>query len=257
MRMEGKAALVTGAASGIGRTTALLLAREGARVACVDRTADGPAEEIRAAGGEAIAIIADVTSEEDMERKAAATLAEFGRIDVLHANAGVGGSGSAHEVSRADWQRVIDVNLTGVWLTAKAVLPAMLRQGSGSIVNTASVGGMIGIPGLAAYAAAKAGVIGLTRQMAADYAGRGIRVNAICPGTTWTPLVEATYAGGGGAGAGTATLEEARARSVARYPLGRLGTTEEVAAYVLFLASDETAWTTGAVFVVDGGFTAV
>jgi NAD(P)-dependent dehydrogenase (short-subunit alcohol dehydrogenase family) len=262
-RMADKVAIVTGAASGIGRATALLLGREGARVTCVDReeaASAAVAHDIVAAGGAAIGVAADVTSEADMERMAEATLGAYGRIDALHANAGIAGVGSAHEETVDGWQRVIDVNLTGVWLSARAVLPAMMRQEAGSIVTTASVGGMKGVKALAAYAAAKGGVIGLSRQMAVDYAPYGIRVNAICPGTTWTPLVESTYAQGGGTGVSTdgtpVSLDEARARSVARYPLGRLGTVEEVAAYVLFLASDETSWTTGGVFVVDGGFTA-
>jgi NAD(P)-dependent dehydrogenase (short-subunit alcohol dehydrogenase family) len=263
-RMEGRTAVVTGAASGIGRTTALLFAAEGAAVACVDRDADtvaALADEIAGAGGRAVGVGADVTSATDMEQAAAVALEAFGAIDTMFANAGITGVGSAHELAVADWQRVIDVNLTGVWLSARAVLPSMIERGRGSIVTTASVGGLVGVRAMPAYSAAKAGVIGLTRQLAVDYADRGVRANAICPGTTWTPLVEETYREGVGVGfspgAAPATMEERKAASAARYPLGRLGRPEDVAAYALFLASDETAWTTGGVFVVDGGFTAL
>ncbi|HET6507041.1 MAG TPA: SDR family NAD(P)-dependent oxidoreductase [Baekduia sp.] len=260
-RMAGKVAIVTGAASGIGRATALLLASEGARVVCVDLErgpADDVVDAIAAAGGTAIAVAADVTVEADMERMAQAALDAYGQIDVLHANAGIPGVGQAHEETPAGWARLIDVNLTGVWLSSRAVLPAMLARGQGALVLTASVGGIKGVRALAGYSAAKAGVLGLMRSMAVDYAAQGIRVNAICPGTAWTPLVEATYELGGGTGVGPdgakVSMEEARERSTARYPIGRLGTVEEIAQAVLHLAGDGSSWTTGTALVVDGGF---
>jgi NAD(P)-dependent dehydrogenase (short-subunit alcohol dehydrogenase family) len=254
--MSGRGVLVTGAGSGIGRAAALRFAREGAVVACADR--DGAAAEETAAQAEhALAVTADVTSEADLARAVAALHERAGSVDALYANAGIDGTGRAHELERADWDRVIAVNLTGVWLSIKAVLPLMLGQGRGAIVTQASIGGIIGVAGLPAYAAAKAGVIGLTRQVAVDYAREGIRANALCPGTVWTPLVERTYEAGAGLAPGAQLDPETTQATIARrYPLGRLGTPEEIASFAVFLASDESAWTTGQAFVVDGGMTA-
>ncbi len=262
-RLAGKVALITGAGSGIGAASAALFAAEGAAVGCADMNLAGArevAERITAAGGRAIAIAADVADPTSAEQMVGDVVAAFGRLDVLYANAGIPGSGSAGDTSFDDWNRVIAVNLTGVWLSAKYSLVPMLDQGSGSIVNQASVGGLIGVPGIASYAAAKAGVIGLTRQMAADYAPRGIRVNAICPGTVPTPLVRTTYENRGGFATGTdgpvdvdALLDAARVR----FPMGRLGTTADIAHAALYLASDESGWVTGVALPVDGGMTTV
>ena len=261
-RLDDKIAIVTGAGSGIGRAAATRFAAEGARVGCVDLDAAGAAETAGAIGDAAVAITADVSSEADAERMVAETVAAFGPPTVLYANAGIAGSGSAGDVSYADWQKVIDVNLTGVWLSDKYCLPHMIEAGGGSIVNQASVGGVIGVPGIASYAAAKAGVIGLSRQMAVEYGPQNIRVNAICPGTVPTPLVRRTYEERGGfaarpEAAGADDFDSLIAQAVGRFPIGRLGTVDEIAALALYLASDEAAWTTGTAINIDGGMSAV
>jgi NAD(P)-dependent dehydrogenase (short-subunit alcohol dehydrogenase family) len=253
-RLDGKVAIVTGGGSGLGLASAQRFAEEGARVVCVDL--DGAAAEAAAAGigDSALGLTADVTDEDSLERAVDATLERFGRVDVLYANAGIPGTGSVHELTRTDWQRVIDVNLTGVFLSARAVLPPMLAQGAGSLILQASVGGLTGIRSLPAYAAAKGGVIALTKQMAADYSERGVRVNAICPGTVRTPLVEATYVGYFGS---EEAGQDALARRDRDYPMGRLGAVEDIANLALFLASDEARWLAGGIYVADGGMTAV
>jgi NAD(P)-dependent dehydrogenase (short-subunit alcohol dehydrogenase family) len=241
-RLAGKVALITGAASGLGAATAARFAEEGAAVVGVD---------LHAAPG---IVQADVTDEASIEAAVAAAIEMHGRIDVVYANAGVPSGGRLHELSLAEWQRVIDVNLTGVFLTARAVLPGMLERGSGSVLLQASAGGMTGVRGIAAYAAAKGGVVAMARQMAADYSELGVRVNAIAPGTVVTPLVEAVYR------ARLGDEEQAAAELAERskdYPIGRLGAVEDVANLALFLASDEAKWITGAVYPVDGGLTAV
>jgi NAD(P)-dependent dehydrogenase (short-subunit alcohol dehydrogenase family) len=192
----------------------------------------------------------DVANSAEVRALAEATIDRYGRIDVLYANAGVGGVGTAMDTDEAEWARVIGVNLTGVWLCAKYVLAHMVRARSGSIVNQASIGGLEGVPGVAAYAAAKAGVIGLTRQMAV-----GVRVNAIAPGTVPTALVRGIWEAGAGL-AGSTSLEHRLETAAGLYPLRRVGTPEQVANVALFLASDESSWVTGSVYVVDGGKTA-
>lgn len=259
-RLRGKVAIVTGAASGLGRASALRFAREEAAVACADldaAAAEAVAAEIVSAGGVAMAVRVDVTREEDVVRMAEQTLDRFGGVDVLFANAGVAGVGSVVSTTRETWDRVIGVNLTGVWLSNKAVVPAMLARGGGSIINQASIGGLVGFSGILPYAAAKAGVVGLTRQAAIEYAAAGIRFNAICPGTVVTPLVVQTYEERGGISMGSGqSFEEAMRANAARYPMGRLGTPEDIAGMAVFLASDEAKWITGATFPVDGGYTA-
>lgn len=259
-RLQDKVAIVTGAGSGLGRASAQRFAREGARVVCADidaAAAVAAAAAIIADGGEAIGVGVDVTREEDAERMADAALRSFGAIDVLFANAGIAGVGSVTSTTRDTWDRVIGVNLTGVWLCNKAVVPAMQARGGGSIINQASIGGLVGFSGILPYAAAKAGVIGLTRQAAIEYAAAKIRFNAICPGTVVTPLVVRTYEERGGIAIGSGqTFDEAMKANAARYPMGRLGTPDDVAGMAVFLASDEAAWITGAAFVVDGGYTA-
>jgi NAD(P)-dependent dehydrogenase (short-subunit alcohol dehydrogenase family) len=255
VRLAGKRALITGAGSGIGRGAALRFAAEGASVMCADLDGDAAAETARMIekdGGTAAACAADVTSEDDAERMVAETVTAFGGLDVLYANAGIPGPGRAADLALADWQRVLAVNLTGVFLSDRAALRQLLDQGTGgSIVNQASVGGLVGISGLASYAAAKAGVVGLTKQLAVDYAGDRIRVNAVCPGTVPTPLVTSTYTEQ--RGALPADWQDVRARD---YPLGRLGTEDDIAYAALFLAGDESSWVTGQVWAVDGGMTA-
>lgn len=256
-RLAGKTAIVTGAGSGLGAAAATRFAAEGATVLCADLSAESAsavAAEIEAAGGSASAIAVDVAAAEDNERMAAAALERHGGIDVLYANAGIPGEGRAGEVDAAAWERTIAVNLTGTFLSAHAVLPAMVEGGGGCILNQASVAGLVALPALAPYSAAKGGVIALTRQMALDYADAGVRVNAICPGTVPTPLVRAAYERRTEGDPGS-SAEEAMAASTARVPLGRLGSAADVAGVAAFLAGDEGAWITGAVYTVDGGMT--
>jgi NAD(P)-dependent dehydrogenase (short-subunit alcohol dehydrogenase family) len=257
-RLSGKVAIVTGAATGLGREICLAFATEGATVVCADidgAGAQATADQIASGAGTAAAVPVDVSSPEDTARMARVALDEFGQCDILVANAGIPGTGSATEIDPDDWNRVLAVNLTGVWLSARAVLPHMVGRGRGSIVNQASVGGLMGVPHLAAYAASKGGVISLTRQMAADYSPLGIRVNALCPSTVVTDLVRSTYERRSqldGSDPDVALHEKAQ-----RIPMRRLGTEADIASAALFLASDEAAWITGIVLPVDGGITAI
>lgn len=257
-RLENKVAIVTGAASGIGEAAAKRFAAEGAKVLCADLSA-GSLDTVVAAiveqGGTAMAFEVDVTDREATEAMAAAAQRAYGDVDVLYANAGIAGVGSAISTEPAVWDRVIGVNLTGVWHCMRAVMPQMLGRG-GSIVNQASVGGLVGVQGIAPYAAAKAGVIGLTRQAAVEFGPEQIRVNAICPGTAPTPLVTETYEANAGSGGDFDTIEEGLANATKKYPIGRLGTVDDIANLALFLASDESSWITGAVHIIDGGMTA-
>jgi NAD(P)-dependent dehydrogenase (short-subunit alcohol dehydrogenase family) len=260
-RLAGKVTVITGGGSGIGEAACRRFAAEGAVVVVADRDGDGArrvADAISSEGRRAVAVEVDVTSERDVATMADAAVA-FGPIDVLYANAGIAGPGRAGELTRDSWQRVIDVNLTGVWLSCRAVLPSMLANGGGSIINQASVGGLVGVGGIAPYAAAKAGVIGLTRQMAVDYGPDNVRVNAICPGTVPTPLVRRTYDDGGGFASEIReriSFDELMDRARARHPLGRVGSVDDIASIAVYLASDESAWTTGTAIAVDGGMTA-
>ena len=256
-RLRGKVALITGAGSGLGRASALRFAAEGAAVAVVDRdatAASGVAAEITAAGRRAVGVAADVTSSDDCRAMTAAAIGEFGHLDIVFANAGISGTGSAADLDVGAWDRVLAVNLTGVWLTSRYALPHMLERGAGVVLNQASVGGLVGIPGIFPYTAAKGGVIAMTRQMAVEYGPRGIRVNAICPGTIYTPLVQASRdavtAPGSAAGI---DVDEANAAAAQRFPLRRLGEVDDVAALAVFLASDEANWITGGIYPVDGG----
>lgn len=247
MDFHDQAALVTGAASGIGRACALRLAQSGARVAVSDVNESGGEETaalIRQGGGSAVFIRADVARAEDTRALVEQTLQVFGRLDAAVNNAGVGGAYlPTHEQDEADWDRVLSINLKGVWLCLKYELPPMLAQGGGAIVNVASLAGLLGFRYGAAYAASKHGVVGLTRSAALDYADRGIRVNAVCPTFTDTPMVDA--------------MEQASPALVAAIkrgnPMRRLGTAEEVAAAVVWLCSAEAAFITGHALTVDGG----
>jgi NAD(P)-dependent dehydrogenase (short-subunit alcohol dehydrogenase family) len=259
-RVQDKVAVITGAGSGIGRATAQRYAAEGARVVCADLHGDAAeqtVDRIVADGGEAVAIAVDVADPGQATAMADLALERYGTIDVLYANAGIAGTGTAASTTLEMWEKVIAVNLTGVWLSMRAVLPTMVERRAGSIINQASVGGLVGVPGIFPYAAAKAGVIGMTRQAAVDFGEHNIRVNAIAPGTAPTPLVTATYeARAGITGGEGASIEEALSRTLHRYPIGRLGTVDDIAALALFLGSDEASWITGSVQVIDGGMTA-
>lgn len=250
--LAGKAALVTGGASGIGRATALLLAREGAAVGIVDIDREGgesAAREIAAAGGRALFEPADVTRSADCERAVGRVARELGGLHVLFNNAGIIRRSTVVETSEADWDRILEVNVRSIFLLSRLAIPIMARAGGGSIVNTASNWGLVGGSRAAAYCASKGAVVLLTRAMAIDHGPQRIRVNCVCPGDTDTPMLrgEARMLG---------EPEERFLAESANCPLGRLGRPEDVARAVLYLASDASSFVTGAALVVDGGFTA-
>ena len=248
MRLEGKVAFISGGAQGMGATEARMFAREGAKVAIGDVLPEGEsvAREIEDAGGECLFTPLDVTSESEWQAAIAATVARFGRLDVLVNNAGVSQWGLVHETSEADWDRVMDINAKGVFLGTKAAIPAMLEAGGGSIVNISSQLGLVGTEmSSPQYQSSKGAVRLLTKLTAMQYAKDGIRCNSVHPGPIMTPMTEPRRA--------DATTY---AEMLARIPLGRYGEPEEIANGVLFLASDESGWMTGSELVLDGGWTA-
>ncbi len=255
MRLQGKVAIVTGAASGIGRATAVLFGQEGARVMCADLNGEGAkatAEAIAAQGGEAAWTQADVAREEDVQRMVQETVRRFGRLDILFNNAGVEMMGPVTEVPQERWDWLLDINLKGVYLGCKHAIPEMLKVGGGAIINNASGAGLMGIAGLSAYCASKGGVVLLTKSLAVEWAAQGIRINAVCPGVIRTPMVERAF----NMRSGSPEAEETWRRLGELHPIGRVGQPEEVARAVLFLASDEASFITGVALPVDGGWSA-
>ncbi len=246
--LEGKVAVITGASRGIGRVIAMEFAKEGADVVVNYRTRSVEAEEvverIRKMGRRAVAVRADVSDPSQVEEMASAAFEEFGRVDVLVNNAGIISRAPLEEVSPEEWDRVISVNLNGVFYAMRSFGIRMIRQGGGSIINVASVAGHTPLEGGGAYSASKAGVIILTRQVAVEWGPKGIRVNAICPGPVLTDMLRSEY-----------TEEELRKRERLT-PAGRLGRPEDVARLAVFLASDDSSYITGAVYDVDGGLSA-
>ncbi len=246
----GKAAFVTGAASGIGRAAALAFARDGANVVVADVSERGNQETARMIeqqGGRVLAVRCDVTRAEDVRAALGKAAETFGRLDFAFNNAGIEPRKPAPtaDYDEEEWNRIININLRGVFLCMKYEIPLILKQGGGAIVNTSSGAGIIGIKGSPAYTAAKHGVIGLTKAAALDYAAQNIRVNAVCPGYIETPMME-RFTGG---------TPEGRAKVVAEEPVGRMGTPEEIAQAVLFLCSDAAAFMVGHAMVIDGGQT--
>jgi NAD(P)-dependent dehydrogenase (short-subunit alcohol dehydrogenase family) len=248
--MSQRTVIVTGASLGIGRAAAIAFARRGDAVALVARDAErgeAVAREISGAGGEAAFVRADVSDEEQVRAMVDRVVARWDRVDVLVNNAGVYVQADVIDTTREAWDKVLATNLTGAFLCIRHAVPAM--RGGGVVVNVSSEAGLVGIAGQVAYNVSKSGLIGLTRSCAVDLATRGVRVNCVCPGTTDTPLVEAALARSADPVTARRSLEEAR-------PLGRLGRPDEIASAIVYAASEDAAYMTGAVISIDGGYTA-
>ncbi len=251
-QLNGKVALITGGASGIGRATALTFAREGAKLIIADMNEDGGQQTVHMItehGGEATFVQVDVSRATEVEAMISKTVQTYGRLDCAHNNAGIGSRPRVllHELSEESWERVISINLKGVWLCMKYEIIQMCTQGGGAIVNTASIMGLVGSWSRSGvYNASKHGVVGLTKTAALEYATLGIRVNAVCPGYIRTPLIEEALT----------SNPEMEAQIVARHPVGRMGRPEEIAEAVMWLCSDAASFVTGHTMTVDGGYVA-
>jgi NAD(P)-dependent dehydrogenase (short-subunit alcohol dehydrogenase family) len=251
-RLDGKVAVITGGASGMGEATARLFVSEGARVVIADLQREKGAEVARSLGDACVYVPADVAATEDVQGMIGAAVERWGKLDIIYNNAGIGGGeGFVADTTEDVWDRTIAVDLKGVWLGMKHALPHLIRNGGGSIITTASVSGLMGMPNQGAYAAAKAGVIGLTRVAAIENAQHYVRVNCICPGGTWTPILYAN------------PLSELRPDPMqvkemlaSVQPIPRAGLPEDIANAALWLASDESSFVTGQAIVVDGGWVA-
>lgn len=251
MQLQDKVAIITGAGAGIGRACCLLFAAEGANVVAVDldpATLSSVAEEVRRNGAKILTIQADVSSAADVKRLVAAATAAFRTIHILFNNAGIVPHGKIHETTEVDWDRTMAVNVRSMYLMSRAVVPIFLKHGGGVILNTSSATALRSVVDRAAYSASKGAVLALTKSMAVDYVRDGIRVNCLCPGTIDTPSLQQRLAA-------FTDPEEARKQFVARQPMGRLGTAEEVAKAALFLVSEDAKFVTGTAFSIDGGFT--
>ena len=249
-QLEGKVSLITGGGSGIGKASALAFAREGSKVVVADVNVEGGEQTVRLiqdTGGEATFVRADVSNSGDVSDMVSHAVQTYNRLDCAFNNAGIsGGRGRIHEYTEDDWSRVLNINLTGVWLCMKYEIIQMLKQGGGAIVNTASVMGLVGGSRSPAYGATKHGVVGLTKTGAVDYAQEAIRINAVCPGYIRTPMIEQSIL----------SDPVAEERVVSRHPMHRLGTPEEIAEAVVWLCSDAASFVTEHAMTVDGGYVA-
>ena len=249
-QLEGKVSLITGGGSGIGKASALAFAREGSKVVVADVNVEGGEQTVRLiqdTGCEATFVRADVSNSGDVSDMVSHAVQTYNRLDCAFNNAGIsGGRGRIHEYTEDDWSRVLNINLTGVWLCMKYEIIQMLKQGGGAIVNTASVMGLVGGSRSPAYGATKHGVVGLTKTGAVDYAQEAIRINAVCPGYIRTPMIEQSIL----------SDPVAEERVVSRHPMHRLGTPEEIAEAVVWLCSDAASFVTGHAMTVDGGYVA-
>jgi len=250
MKLQNKTAIITGAAAGIGAASAALFAREGANVVAVDLEGEllnQIADRIRGAGGECLAVVADVSHRDDVENVVRSTRQQFGRVDILFNNAGIVPTGKLDTISEEQWDRGMAINVKSIYLLCHDVVPIMKAQGGGVILNTASATALRAVADRACYTATKAAVIGVTKSMALDYVRDKIRVNCLCPGTVLTPSLEQRLAA-------FPDPAEARKNFIARQPMGRFGTAEEIAEAALYLVSPAAEFVTGVAFAVDGGF---
>ncbi len=249
MKLNRRTAIITGAAAGIGEASARLFAEEGARLVLVDLLEESLSkvvEELEQAGTVVLDIVGDVSSPALCRSVVDRTMARFGRLDVLFNNAGIVLNGSLVECTEEEWQRTLDVNLKSMYLMCRAAVPVMRVQGGGTIINMSSIAGPTGVANRGAYSVSKAGVIGLTKSLAMDFVKEGIRVNCICPATVDTPSLRQRIAD-------SPDPEAARRAFLARQPMGRMGTSQEIAAMALFLASDDSRYMTGQAIIMDGG----